>query len=95
MTARRYSNFRYLPFLTLRYLRLMPQVFIYILLSFLLQPLFDGPIWRLYTDKLANNCYRNWWINVLNLQNFLAMQESVSLNTYVFYFILTFLFLTS
>ncbi len=77
MTARRYSNFRYLPFLTLRYLRLMPQLFIYILLSFLLQPLFSGPIWRVYTEKLANNCYKNWWINALNLQNFLSMQESV------------------
>jgi hypothetical protein len=73
-------------------MRLTPQLAIFLLLNFLLPLMASGPVWRELTDTLMDKCYKNWWLNILYLQNFINVKEMVKfffdliIKTYVKYF---------
>jgi len=67
-TQGKFENFDSWMFLTLRYLRLTPQLAVFILLTILLPALFDGPLWKSYI-AITDQCYENWWLNIFYLQN--------------------------
>lgn len=68
-------KFNKFAFTISRYIRLTPQLAIVILCFFLL-PLFgDGPMYRQVTDKQADLCYKNWYINLLYLQSYTSSEK--------------------
>ncbi len=71
------KNFSSFGFLFARFIRLTPQLAIFLLLNFLLPLMASGPVWRELTDTLMDRCYKNWWLNVLYLQNFINVKEMV------------------
>lgn len=71
------KNFSSFGFLFARFIRLTPQLAIFLLLNFLLPLMASGPVWRELTDTLMDKCYKNWWLNVLYLQNFINVKEMV------------------
>ena len=73
-----YRNFKSSSYFLLRYLRLTPQLGVFLLLTSLLPPLFDGPLWQGYMSKLTDRCYTRWWLNVLYLQNIIDIENIVS-----------------
>lgn len=77
-TRGEYRNFKYFDFIVLRWARLTPQLIIFLLITSLLPPLFDGPIWQTYMQPIQDNCYKNWWLNALYLQNFVDIGNIVS-----------------
>lgn len=77
LTGGSYKKFSYFSFFALRYLRLTPQLAIFLLLTTLLPPLFDGPIWFSYMGKITDNCSRTWWHSLLYLQDFLDFEHIV------------------
>ncbi len=82
-TRGEYKNFKYFDYIVLRWCRLTPQLIIFLLITSLLPPLFDGPIWQTYMQPIQNNCYKNWWLNALYLQNFVDIGNIVNSGLYV------------
>jgi len=76
---RHYEKFNSWAFVVMRYLRLTPQLASYLLLTFLLPSLYDGPYWRRYISVL-DRCYSNWWINLIYMQNLIDVKNIVSEN---------------
>lgn len=58
-----------------RYIRLTPQQVIVILMFFLLPLLGEGPIYKQGTEPYANNCMKNYWLNLLYLQSYINRKE--------------------
>ena len=77
-TKGNYEAFKWQPFLWLRYLRLTPQLIVYLLGTSLVPLFLSGPIWRRLTSKI-DRCYSNWWVNLSFLQNFYDVKNIVSL----------------
>ncbi len=77
-TGGRYERFSSVMFITLRYLRLTPQLAIWMLFTILLPALFDGPLWKRYI-AVTEQCYDNWWVNIAYLQNLVDVGRIVSL----------------
>jgi len=77
-TRGEFERFHSLSFLALRYLRLTPQLAVFILLTILLPALFDGPLWKRYI-AITDQCYENWWLNIFYLQNIINPGRIVSL----------------
>lgn len=86
LTGGSYKKFSYFSFFALRYLRLTPQLAIFLLLTTLLPPLFDGPIWFSYMGKITDNCSRTWWHSLLYLQDFIDFEHIVMFFLCVDYF---------
>uniref|UniRef100_A0A1A9WWJ6 Acyltransferase 3 domain-containing protein n=1 Tax=Glossina brevipalpis TaxID=37001 RepID=A0A1A9WWJ6_9MUSC len=64
--------------ITLRYLRLIPSLGIFILFNVSVLPyLGDGPFWRHITEPERVFCRENWWHNILMINNYF-MHETVS-----------------
>lgn len=74
-----YKNFGYISFFVLRYLRLTPQLGIFLLFSSMVPPLFDGPIWNSYISKMSEKCYVSWWRNLIYVHNLFDLENIVSL----------------
>jgi len=77
-TKGNFANFKVMPFIVFRILRLTPQLVIFLLLTSLLPPLFDGPLWLSYMSKLTERCYTGWWRNVAYVQNLVDIEDIVS-----------------
>lgn len=37
----------------------------------------SGPVWPHYADNERSHCRRNWWTNILYVNNFIAAREPV------------------
>lgn len=82
ITRGQYWRFNKFAFLISRYLRLMPQVLIVILI-FIVYPLFgDGPYWRGAVQKESDHCKKNWWVSALFLQSFYRQDQICNLVTW-------------
>lgn len=76
-TNGKYEKFNSIGFLISRFIRLMPQLTIFMLMTTLI-PLFgSGPIWNKHIGAQVNICYDNWWQNILCLQNFIDANNMV------------------
>ncbi|CAN7939153.1 unnamed protein product [Ixodes hexagonus] len=66
----------FLRYLMHRIVRLAPLL---VLATLLVVPLFpqsgQGPTWELEVNKFLSGCSRNWWWNVLHVNNFLGRKE--------------------
>jgi len=78
ITRGHYWRFNKFAFLVSRYLRLMPQVLIVMLLFIVFPLMGDGPYWRGIVQKESDNCKRNWWVSALFLQSFYRSDQIVS-----------------
>lgn len=79
ITGGKMWRFNKFAFLISRYLRLMPQVLIVILLFIAFPLMGDGPYWRGIVQKESENCKRNWWVSALFLQSFYRSDQIVSI----------------
>jgi hypothetical protein len=58
-----------------RWLRLVPLYFIVMLISWNIVPIVgSGPFWFLYINEIQEKCSRNWWTNLLFINNFLPTE---------------------
>lgn len=78
---RRFSTAAYLLF---RYIRLTPQLAIYLLIITLLPPMFDGPIWQGLIQRIGGQCRRTWWQHLLYVQNIYDPNNLVRLKCFFF-----------
>ena len=81
-TASKLSRFSSVGFILTRFLRLTPQLSIFMLLTFLL-PLggwASGPIWSETIGPLMENCSTNWWWNLLYIQNWLKEKQMCAIH---------------
>lgn len=78
---RRFSTAAYLLF---RYIRLTPQLAIYLLIITLLPPMFDGPIWQGLIQRIGGQCRRTWWQHLLYVQNIYDPNNLVRLKGFFF-----------
>lgn len=79
ITRGQYWRFNKFAFLISRYLRLMPQVLLVILIFIAFPLMGDGPYWRGLIQKESDNCKRNWWVSALFLQSFYRQDQIVSM----------------
>jgi peptidoglycan/LPS O-acetylase OafA/YrhL len=73
----KYENFNKIGFLFSRFLRLTPQLAIFMLLTTLILIFGSGPVWKQEVLTQVNNCYYNWWQNLLYLQTYLNVDNMV------------------
>lgn len=77
-TKGKLENFSSIAYLVLRYLRLTPQLVAFMLLTSLLPIMFDGPLWKMYNDRMIGQCHRTWWHNLIYMQNIIENENIVS-----------------
>jgi peptidoglycan/LPS O-acetylase OafA/YrhL len=77
-TEGRAHEFSKIGFLISRFIRLTPQLVIFMLLTSLIPILSSGPIWALHISPIVNNCYNNWWQNLLYVQTFFDTEKMVN-----------------
>ncbi|XP_054157260.1 nose resistant to fluoxetine protein 6-like [Oppia nitens] len=75
----KFNGFAY--FIT-RYLRLTPQMAIFMLISFLIPLIGSGPIWHEFIDPVMDKCYNNFWQNFIFLQNIIDVENMCLLHTW-------------
>ncbi|XP_025406644.1 nose resistant to fluoxetine protein 6-like isoform X2 [Sipha flava] len=74
-------NFVYL--LTFRLIRILPTYTTIILIfAFILPYTGDGPLWKLIIYPEAEFCRKNWWTNLLFLNNYVNSQEMCMLHSW-------------
>jgi hypothetical protein len=78
ITRGHYWRFNKFAFLISRYLRLMPQVLIVILLFIIFPLMGEGPWWQGVVQKESDRCKQNWWVSALFLQSFYRQDQIVS-----------------
>lgn len=52
---------------------------------FILPYLNDGPYWKIIVYKEVERCQKNWWTNVLFINNYINTDEQVNINIYLYY----------
>lgn len=52
--------------------------------AFVLPRLSDGPLWKHMTVKESDNCRKNWWTNVLFINNYVNADQPVSMKLIMF-----------
>ncbi len=78
-TEGKYEKLSKFGFLVSRYIRLTPQLVIFMLLTSLLPLMGSGPVWNQQILQQSYNCYNNWWQNILYLQNFVDTNKMVNI----------------
>jgi peptidoglycan/LPS O-acetylase OafA/YrhL len=76
-TEGRYVKFSKIGFLLSRFIRLTPQLAIFMLLTTLIPVLGSGPVWDKKMQPIINNCHKNWWKNLIYLQTFFGVHNTV------------------
>jgi peptidoglycan/LPS O-acetylase OafA/YrhL len=76
-TNGKYEYFNKIGFLLSRFIRLTPQLAIFILLTSLLQFVASGPVWNQQILSKVNNCEKYWWQNLIYVQNLINPQNMV------------------
>lgn len=74
-----YKNFQYSSFIWLRYLRLTPQMGVFLVLLSLFPVMFNGPVWNDYIGNVTDTCYNTWWRNFLYIHNLIDVRNIVRL----------------
>ncbi len=75
-------KFSITAFLLSRFLRLTPQLFIFILITFLIPLLGSGPLWSETMTPIIENCSRYWWRNLFYIQNMFRADEMCALHSW-------------
>ena len=70
LTGGKWKNFSIIGFIVIRYCRLTPQIIVFILLTFLIPLVNDGPLWNRIVVRQVSKCYDTWWANLLYIQNY-------------------------
>lgn len=78
MTQGNRSKYSQISFITARFIRLTPQLFIFVWLTFLIPLISSGPIWHETVDTFIESCYENWWVTLLYIQNYVNIDAAVS-----------------
>ncbi|XP_015511171.2 nose resistant to fluoxetine protein 6 [Neodiprion lecontei] len=66
-----------------RFVRLTPSVMVLVLFcAFLLHRIANGPIWNMMNYLVITPCQRNWWLNLLYVQNFVDKENICLLHTW-------------
>jgi peptidoglycan/LPS O-acetylase OafA/YrhL len=91
-TTLKYTNGKYeylnkIGFLLSRFIRLTPQLAIFILLTSLMQLMGSGPVWNQQIMPKINDCEKYWWQNLIYIQNLINPQNMVIDSIYSIYFI--------
>ena len=73
------ENFNIFLYIVLRLTRLLPQLMIFILLTFLLPLLGSGPLWREVVVSNVRKCETNWWLNMLLINNIFRVDQMVNI----------------
>ena len=73
------KRFKVIPYIFVRYLRLTPQLSVFMLLSTLFPYMFNGPLWGRYMSFLVDRCKTNWWVNMIYMQNLINVENIVSI----------------
>ncbi|XP_075589358.1 nose resistant to fluoxetine protein 6-like isoform X3 [Dermatophagoides farinae] len=81
-TKGKLENFSSIAYLVLRYLRLTPQLVAFMLLTSLLPIMFDGPLWKMYNDRMIGQCHRTWWHNLIYMQNIIENENICAIHTW-------------
>nr|XP_027196789.1 nose resistant to fluoxetine protein 6-like [Dermatophagoides pteronyssinus] len=77
-----YRKFQYIPFILMRYLRLTPQLIMYMLLDSFTSVLSNGPSWSLYSKRITYQCSKTWWYNLFYIQNWFNLFDICSGHTW-------------
>ena len=70
LTGGKRRNFSIIGYIVIRYCRLTPQIIVFILLTFLIPLVNDGPLWNRIVVRQVSKCYDTWWANLLYIQNY-------------------------
>ncbi|XP_070386524.1 nose resistant to fluoxetine protein 6-like isoform X1 [Dermacentor albipictus] len=62
-------------YLAVRWWRLIPMACMGIFMLTLIRHFGEGPLWNEYIDAEIKKCNKNWWLLLLNVQNFLRHDE--------------------
>nr|XP_027206252.1 nose resistant to fluoxetine protein 6-like [Dermatophagoides pteronyssinus] len=81
-TRSNYRNLNKTTYLLLRYLRLTPQLILFMLIMTLLPPMFDGPIWSQLMTSISDQCSKTWWHNLIYMQNLIDIDNMCGLHTW-------------
>ncbi|CAG2120967.1 unnamed protein product, partial [Medioppia subpectinata] len=76
------KNFSLFLYIVLRLARLLPQLMIFILLTFLLPLLGSGPLWAEVVGSNVDKCETNWWLNLLLIQNLYKSDQMCAVHTW-------------
>ena len=77
LTKANIKNFRLSFFIIFRATRLLPQLMILILLTFLLPLMGSGPVWKEVVGRNVKYCQDNWWLNLFLIQNLYKSDQMV------------------
>ena len=77
------SRLSVVGFLLSKFIRLTPQVMIFILITFMI-PLsgWSGPLWKDTITPIIESCSSNWWYNFFYVQNYLKRDEICAIHTW-------------
>jgi peptidoglycan/LPS O-acetylase OafA/YrhL len=76
-TDGKYEHLNKIGFLLSRFIRLTPQLAIFILLTSLLQFVASGPVWNQQILPKIDICEKYWWQNLIFVQNLINPQNMV------------------
>ncbi|VVC33309.1 Nose resistant-to-fluoxetine protein, N-terminal,Acyltransferase 3 [Cinara cedri] len=66
-----------------RLVRILPTyVFIIVIFTFVLPKMGDGPLWKLFIFPEAECCRKNWWTNILFINNYVNTHETCMLHAW-------------
>ncbi|CAH0560084.1 unnamed protein product [Brassicogethes aeneus] len=82
LTKKNKLNISFVQMYIHRYLRLTPSLAMVIFLYFNISKFGSGPIWG-YTKKLEDECVKNWWFNLIYVQNYFREQNCVLYTWYL------------
>ena len=69
LTGGKRKNFSIIGYIVIRYCRLTPQIIVFILFTFLVPLVNDGPLWNRIVVEEVSKCYNKWWTYLLYAQN--------------------------
>ncbi|CAG2180479.1 unnamed protein product, partial [Oppiella nova] len=76
------KRFNVVLYIVLRLARLLPQLMIFILLTFLLPLMGSGPLWKEVVVSNVRKCETNWWLNMLLIHNLYKSEQMCAIHTW-------------
>lgn len=75
----------YLYILILIFRILPTYIAIILIFAFILPYMGDGPLWKLIVYPEAEFCRKNWWTNLLFINNYVNSNEMVNIILYSYF----------
>jgi len=72
------KKFNLLVYILHRIWRFLPLLLLTLSLTFIIQMLGSGPIWRETIEPVVDNCHKNWWTNLLFINYIVDSKHIVS-----------------